>query len=245
MIRTVFSDRTEDKKKIFTAYDTNYKPVWYSKEYRFDTELVKQTRDYIVLRTTLGYEAYKIEKVGEEFISSELDYKTVMTQEEINEFDKYYKSIHPNANHPEIDLTPEESYRMLDIANSIDESRQILDEKLLRNDRIIKEQENELNEMRKELIQLRQEREEQFKKLQELQKIADSLNSNKTEYDIEIIKRMKKAESQVKYYEDFYGHWAEWYKKNKIAIQTLKHEKLIIATMILFIINIFIVISIL
>ena len=43
------------------------------------------------------------------------------------------------------------------------------------------------------MIQLRQEREEQYKKLQELQQIADNLNSDKTKYDIEIIKRMKKA----------------------------------------------------
>ena len=244
MIKTVFSDRTEDKKKIFTAYDTNYKPIWYSKEYRFDTELVKQEKDYIVFRTNLGYEAYNLITIEGEVIAEELDYKTVMNNEEIEKFNKYYKNIHPNPAHPEADFTPEEAYKLYEMADRVDEHRQILNEKLLRNEKIIYDQENELKEIREELIQLRQEREEQYKKLQELQQIADNLNSDKTKYDIEIIKRMKKAESQVKYYEDFYEHWAKWYAKNKVAIQTLKHEKMIKTAIILMIINIIMVIAI-
>ena len=95
MIRTVFSDRTEDKKKIFTAYDTNYKPIWYSKEYRFDTELVKQEKDYIVFRTNLGYEAYKLITIEGEVIAEELDYKTVMNNEEIR-MNKQYQDKNDN-----------------------------------------------------------------------------------------------------------------------------------------------------
>ena len=244
MIRTVFSDRTKDKKKIFTAYDTNYKPIWYSKEYRFDTELVKQEKDYIVFRTNLGYEAYKLVAIEGEVIAEELDYKTVLNNEEIEKFNKYYKNIHPNPAHPEADFTPEEAYKLYEMADRVDEHRQILDEKLLRNDRIIKEQENELNEMREELIQLRQEREEQFKKLQELEQTAYTLNLNLRKSDQALICKLKEYEKRIKEYEDFYGYWAEWYKKNEIAIQTLKHEKMIKTAIILMIINIIMVIAI-
>lgn len=237
MIRTVFSDRTKDKKKIFTAYDTNYKPIWYSKEYRFDTELVKQEKDYIVFRTNLGYEAYKLVAIEGEVIAEELDYKTVMNNEEIEKFNKYYKNIHPNPAHPEVDFTPEEAYQLYEMADRVDEHRQILDEKLLRYEKTIQE-------MREELIQLRQEREEQYKKLQELQNTATLVMAEATKNRERLIKQLKSAELKIKQYEDFYEHWAKWYAKNEVAIQTLKHEKMIKTAIILMIINIIMVIAI-
>ena len=90
MIKTVLSDKTDNLKKVYTAYDDSFSPLWKSKNYEVDTELVRHSQDCIIIRTRNGYNAFRLKKQDNEIVSEKIDYKELMTPEEIKEFDKFY-----------------------------------------------------------------------------------------------------------------------------------------------------------
>lgn len=107
MIKTVLSEKNENGNKVYTVYNNDFVPVWTSKEYRIDAELVKHNPESIVFRTRLGYEAYKLVPWENGFVSLPLNYKDVMTKEEISKFDEYYNSIYMSFGHPEEEFDSE------------------------------------------------------------------------------------------------------------------------------------------
>lgn len=90
MIKTVLSDKTDNLKKVYTAYDDSFSILWKSKNYEVDTELVRHSQDCIIIRTRNGYNAIRLKKQDNEIVSEQINYKELMTSEEIREFDKFY-----------------------------------------------------------------------------------------------------------------------------------------------------------
>ena len=90
MIKTVLSDKTDNLKKVYTAYDDSFSPLWKSKNYEVDTELVRHSQDCIIIRTRNGYNAFRLKKQDNEIVSEKIDYKELMTSEEIKKFDTFY-----------------------------------------------------------------------------------------------------------------------------------------------------------
>jgi len=173
MIKTVLSEKNDDGDKVYTAYNNDFVHVWTSKEYRIDAELVKHNPDSIVFRTRLGYEAYKLVPSENGFVSLPLNYKEIMTQEEINKFDEYYNSIYMSFGHPEEEFDSEF------ILNRVKEAQTLLMEKKEEFEKEKKEfvqkyndKMKEVKEKCKEFILVYEnsmnEKDEQIKKLTEL-----------------------------------------------------------------------------
>jgi len=90
MIKTVLSDKTDNLKKVYTAYDDSFSPLWKSKNYEVDTELVRHSQDCIIIRTRNGYNAFRLKKQDNGIVSEQINYEELMTPEEIKKFDKFY-----------------------------------------------------------------------------------------------------------------------------------------------------------
>ena len=165
MIKTVLSDKTDNLKKVYTAYDDSFLPLWKSKNYEVDTELVRHSQDIIIIRTRNGYNAFRLKKQDNEIVSEQINYEELMTPEEIKEFDKFYFEKWGEKGEGVIEHFFDE---ITDINNSL-----IIDAERYNNenDIIIKERADLINEPRDIII-------EEYEKLAKLHKEVTEINKN-------------------------------------------------------------------
>lgn len=248
MIKTIISDKNENSKKVFTAYNKNYVAMWTSQEYRFDTELVKYDKNCVVFKTRLGYEGYKLVPTANGITSEPFDYKEILTDKEVENFDKYYEKMYGKTEHPEIDLTPEEFYKLLKLKNRTDGYEEIIDKIILNEKRREEEFADLKNQNQTEVEKILQEREQEKEKIQQIEETAKSVINDLTQKNLILLNRLKEKDKIIDEFNaqaDNIEKIKAWYIENEKAILSKSHLRLLKIAIFLMIMNIIIAVLIL